>query len=250
MEESKKSNIIIGLLIAIFMGVLVNSGRKFREDASRALLRPYNFFSDVRDQRIISASHSTLLGLIIAAVVALIISNILFHLKTDLVFEHLLIAFASPLLMKTVNYLAWHPFMSLVWLTLFNIVLFVIIALIIKIASIFNNTRVYIISVYFTFIWALLPVVLLIPVGIILYRVLLDSSINIYIYLGLGFVILWILYRLMKGIHVLFDTNPGTIYFYSSLFLIAIIGSILFYFELKHSTLQYLLFTFKQFNIL
>jgi beta-galactosidase len=249
-DDSPMIFIVFGLLIAIFMGVLVNSGRKFREDASRALLRPYNFFSDVRDQRIISASHSTLLGLIIAAVVALIISNILFHLKTDLVFEHLLIAFASPLLMKTVNYLAWHPFMSLVWLTLFNIVLFVIIALIIKIASIFINTRVYIISVYFTFIWALLPVVLLIPVGIILYRVLLDSSINIYIYLGLGFVILWILYRLMKGIHVLFDTNPGTIYFYSSLFLIAIIGSILFYFELKHSTLQYLLFTFKQFNIL
>jgi beta-galactosidase len=249
-DDSPMIFIVFGLLIAIFMGVLVNSGRKFREDASRALLRPYNFFSDVRDQRIISASHSTLLGLIIAAVVALIISNILFHLKTDLVFEHLLIAFASPLLMKTVNYLAWHPFMSLVWLTAFNIVLFVIIALVIKIASIFINTKVYIISVYFTFIWALLPVVLLIPVGIILYRVLLDSSINIYIYLGLGFVILWILYRLMKGIHVLFDTNPGTIYFYSSLFLIALIGSILFYFELKHSTVQYLLFTFKQFNIL
>ena len=248
-DDSPMIFIIFGLLLAIFMGVLVNSGRKFRDDASRALLRPYNFFSDVRDQRIISASHTTLLGLIIAAVIALIVSNVLFHLKTNLFFEHLLLAFASPGLMKAANYLAWHPLMSVLWLTAFNIVLFVIIALLIKIASLLVKTRVYIISVYFTFIWALLPVVLLIPVGIILYRVLLAGSVNPYIYLGLVFVQLWVIYRLLKGIHVLFDSKPGTVYFYSILFILALIGSVLFYFELKHSTIQYLLFAFKLFNI-
>ena len=248
-DDSPMIFIVFGLLLAIFMGVLVNSGRKFRDDASRALLRPYNFFSDVRDQRIISAVHSTLLGLIIAAVIALIVSNILFHLKTSLFFEHLLLAFASPALMKMANYLSWHPLMSLLWLTAFNIVMFIIIALVIKIASLFVKTRVYIISVYFTFIWAMLPVVLLIPVGIILYRVLLAGSINLYIYLGLIFVQLWVLYRLLKGIHVLFDSKPGTVYLYSIIFILALVGSVLFYFELKHSTIQYLLFAFKQFNI-
>ena len=248
-EDSPMIFIVFGLLLAIFMGVLVNSGRKFRDDASRALLRPYNFFSDIRDQRIISAAHTTLLGLIIAAVVALILSNVLFHLKTSLFYEQLLLAFASPSLMKAVNYLAWHPLMSLLWLTAFNIVLIVIIALVIKIASLFVRTRVYIISVYFTFIWALLPVVLLIPVGIILYRVLLAGTINLYVYLGLIFVQLWVLYRLMKGVHVLFDSKPGTVYFYGLIFILAAVGSVLFYFELKYSTIQYLLFTFKLYNI-
>jgi beta-galactosidase len=249
-DDSPMIFIIFGLLLAIFTGVLVNSGRKFRDDASRALLRPYNFFSDVRDQRIISASHTTLLGLIIAAVLALIVGNILFHLKTSLVFENLLLAFASPLLMKVVNYLAWHPLMSLLWITAANIVLFVIIALIIKIASSFVRTRVFLISVYFTFIWAMLPVVLLIPVGIILYRVLLAETINLYVYIGLGIVQLWVLYRLIKGIHVLLDSKPGTVYLYSIIFIVGVIGAVLFYFELKHSTVQYLLFTLKQFNIL
>jgi len=249
-DDSPMIFIIFGLLLAIFMGVLVNSGRKFRDDASRALLRPYNFFSDVRDQRIISAYHTTLLGLIVAAVVALIVSNILFHLKTSLIFENLLLAFASPLIMKIANYLAWHPLMSLLWLTAFNIVLFVIISLAIKIASAFVKTRVFIVSVYFTFIWAMLPVVLLIPVGIILYRVLLAGTINSYIYIGLGVIQLWVIYRLMKGIHVLFDSKPSTVYFYSIIFILALIGSVLFYYELKHSTVEYLLFTLKQFNIL
>jgi hypothetical protein len=45
---SKRDNapmifILFGLAIALLVGVLINSGRKFREDASRALLRPYNF---------------------------------------------------------------------------------------------------------------------------------------------------------------------------------------------------------------
>ena len=52
--------IVFGILLAILIGILVNSGRKFREDASRALLRPYNFYADVRDQRIISGYHSTI----------------------------------------------------------------------------------------------------------------------------------------------------------------------------------------------
>jgi beta-galactosidase len=248
-DDSPMVFIISGLLLAIFMGALVNSGRKFRDDASRALLRPYNFFSDIRDQRIISAYQTTILGLIIAAVTALIISNLLFHLKNSIIFENFLLAFASPSLIKSINYLAWNPFMSLLWLTAFNIILFVISTLLIEIASFFAKTRVYIIGVYFTFIWALLPVVLLIPVGIILYRVLLNGTINLYIYVVLGFVILWILYRLMKGIYVLFDTKPGTVYLYSSLFIVAVIVAVLFYFELKHSTIQYLLFTLKQFNI-
>jgi beta-galactosidase len=248
-DDSPMIFIIFGLLLAIFMGVLVNSGRKFRDDASRALLRPYNFFSDVRDQRIISASHTTLLGLIIAAVIALIVSNVLYHLKTSLVFENLLLGFGSPMLMKTANYLAWNPIMSILWLTAFNIVLFVIISLVIKIASLFARTRVYIISVYFTFIWAMLPVVLLIPVGIILYRLLYAGSINSYVYLGLMIVNLWVLYRLMKGIHVLFDSKPSSVYLYSILFILALVGTVLFYYELKYSTIQYLLFTLKQFNI-
>ena len=113
----------------------------------------------------------------------------------------------------------------------------------------FVKTRVYIISVYFTFIWAMLPVVLLIPVGIILYRLLFTGDINSYVYLGLIAINLWVLYRLMKGIHVLFDSKPGSVYLYSILFILALIGVVLFSYELKYSTIQYLLFATKQFNI-
>jgi beta-galactosidase len=249
-EDAPMSFIVFGLILAIFMGVLVNSGRKFREDASRALLRPYNFFADVRDQRIISAYQTTVLGIIIAAVNALVIANFLFFLKTSLFFEHTILAFANPTITQVVNYLLWHPLPALFWLTLFNIVFLVIVSILVKTASLAVRTKVYINSAYFAVIWSLLPMVLLIPVGIILYRVLIADVANIYIYIGLLLIFIWILYRLMKGIYVLFDANPGAVYFYCILFLAVVIGGILFYFELESSTVQYLLFTLKQYNII
>jgi hypothetical protein len=54
--------IIFGMLLAILTGFLVNSSRKFREDASRALVRPYNFFADVRDARMYTWTPSFILS--------------------------------------------------------------------------------------------------------------------------------------------------------------------------------------------
>ena len=242
--------ILFGLGLALLMGVLVNSGRKFREDASRALLKPYNFYADVRDQRIMSAYHTTFLGVIVVIVNALIAANILYHLKTDLFFERVLLAFGYPVLLKVVNYLCWHPFNAIVWITILGILFVLLIALVIKGASLFIRMRVYLSSIYFTVIWALLPMVFLIPLGIVLYRILQADVLNIYIYLALVILFLWILYRLLKGIYVIFDVNAGAVYFYSILFILLFFGGILFYFEIQNSTIQYLLFAFKQYSIL
>lgn len=241
--------IVYGLILALFMGVLVNSGRKFREDASRALLRPYNFFADVRDQRIISAYHTTLLGLIIAAVSALILANMIYYLKDNRFFEMLLLSFGSPAIIKAANFLAWHPLFSILWLTIGGIFLLLLLALFIKGASLFIKGRVYLISLYFMIIWALLPLVLLIPLGIILYRVLAADVINAYLYIAFLIVALWVLYRLLKGIFVLFDASQSSVYFYSILCTIAIVGGVLFYFELKNAAFQYIIYTLNQFGI-
>ncbi len=248
-DDSPMVFIVVGLLLALLMGVLVNSGKKFREDASRALLRPYNFFADVRDQRIMSAFHTSFLGVIVAFVSALILGNLLYYLKENVVFERVLLSFGSQTIIKAADYLSWHPFTSIIWLLLAGITFLVILALVIKIASLFVRTRVYMSSIYFTVIWSFLPMVLLIPVGIILYRVLVLDIVNLYIYIVLTLVVIWILYRLMKGIYVIFDARPASVYFYSILVLLVFLIVVLFYFEVENSTIQYLLFTFKQFNL-
>jgi beta-galactosidase len=249
-DDSPMIFIIFGLALALIMGVLVNSGRKFREDSSRALLRPYNFYADVRDQRIISGYHTTVLGLVSAAIAALLLSNLLFYFKEDLIFEKILLSFGSKGLMETASYLAWHPTYSVFWITIVILGLLIFLMLIIKFASFFVKTHVYLSSVYFTVIWSLLPLILLIPVGIILYRLLRADVGNTYVYLILIFFTLWIFYRLLKGIYVIFDINPGRVYLYSIVIVLAIILGVVIYNQLENNFLDYLLLTFRQYNIL
>jgi hypothetical protein len=242
--------ILIGLVLALFMGVLVNSGKKFREDASRALLRPYNYYADIRDQRIMSAFHTAFLGVIIVIIQALILSNLLYYFKTSIIFEKLLLSFGSPVLIKVVNYLCWNPFNAIVWISIFGILFVLLSILLIRLASLFIKTRVYLTSIFFAVIWAFLPMVFLIPLGIVLYRVLIADIVNIYIYISLFVLIVWVVYRLLKGIYVIFDASRGSVYFYSSLFILFLIGSILIYFEINNSAIQYILFTLKQYSII
>jgi beta-galactosidase len=247
-DTSPMMFIVFGLVLALFMGVLVNSGRKFREDSSRALLRPYNFFADVRDQRIMSGPHTTILMLVIAAVAALVTSNLLSYIRESVFFEKIALSFGSQKLMQVLSYLAWNPVLALIWLTAGFIFMMVVLTIIVKAGSFFVRNRVYFSSVYFTVIWSFLPLVLLIPAGIVLFRVLNAGTGNMYIFVGLVVFAVWIFYRLMKGIYVIFDVNAGSVYFYSLLVVLFIIGGTLFYYEITNSVVGYLQLTIKQFN--
>jgi len=238
--------IVFGLLLALGMGILVNSGKKFREDSSRALLRPYNFFADVRDLRMISGFHTGLLAIILAGTISLVLSNILFYFKTDFIFEKLLIFFGNPGIIRDVSYLAWNPLMSIIWLTILTALIFILLMGIIKVYSFIIKTRVFISSIYFTVIWSFLPLALLIPVGIVLFRILNSeiSNLNSYLYALIIMFFVWTIHRLLKGIYVIFDINPSRVYFYSILTFLVIFGGFLLYYQLKYSLFYFLALLF------
>lgn len=248
-DSSPMIFIIFGLAIALLVGVLINSGRKFREDASRALLRPYNFYADVRDQRIMSGFHASVLAIIISTISALLLSNLLFYFRQSVQFEKFLLAFGSRGIIDTISYLAWNPAAALLWLTIGSLAALIIITLIVKAASFFVRNRVYFSGIYYVVVWSFLPLVLLIPVGIILFRILDAEYTNIYVFIGLAVFTLWILYRLLKGIYVIYDVNPGSIYFYSIVFILIVLGGIIIYYEINSSIISYLALTFKQYKI-
>jgi beta-galactosidase len=249
-DDSPMIFIVFGIILAIVLGGLVNSGRKFREDSSRALIRPYNFFADVRDQRLISGFQSNILVILVSAISGLLISNLLFYFKGNLIFERSILAFGSHGILKTFNYLAWRPLISILWLSIASFIILLVITLLVKVGSFFVRNRVYYSSAYFTVIWSFLPLLLLIPLGIVLYRVLSADIANVYIYLALIIFSIWIFYRLMQGIYVIFDVNSGSVYFYSLLFIALVFSGIIIYYEMSNSVLEYMQITLKLFNII
>lgn len=242
--------IIIGIVLAILLGVLVNSGRKFREDSSRALLRPYNFYADIRDQRLISSFQSYMLAVLVSAVSGLLLSNLLFYFKESLFFEKMLLAFGSHSIIRNISYLAWHPLMSIIFLSILSLAVLILLTVIIRIGGLFVRNRVFISSVFYTVSWSFLPLVLFIPVGIVLYRLLIADVANTYLFLALLVFTVWIFYRLMKGIYVIFDVNAGSVYFYSVLFIIVVAGGVTLYYEFHNSFIEYLQLSISQNNVI
>jgi beta-galactosidase len=242
--------IIYGLGVGLLMGFLVNAKRKFREDATRALLRPYNFYADIRDQRILAGFNSNFLMIILAGCSALLIESLLFFLRANVLFDKALLAFNFPAVAKFISYLAWNPAEGLAWTTVLSFAGVILITLFSKIGSLFIRNRVFFSSIYYAVVWSFLPLLLLLPVAVVLYKILSANAINTYIYGGLVVFTIWVFYRLMKGIYVIFDVAPSHAYFWSILVIVLVVSGVLVYFQFTDSTVYYLINAYKQYKLM
>ncbi len=242
--------IIVSLILGVLMGLLFNSKRKFREDAGRALSRPYNFFADVRDRRILISFQTVVLTFLLAAIHGLLLSVILFYLRTNVLFEKILLAFNSPTLIKYVSYLSWNPVESFLILTVLTLLLFFVLIVIIKTASGFVKQLVLVSNIFNVVIWSFLPLTILLPLELILHKLLLLGFLNIYIYAVLVLFFIWVIRRILRGIYVIFDVNPFKVYLGGLAFLVIILGLVLIYYQTKFYTYNYIISAFRQFPII
>jgi len=249
-DDSPILFIIIGLVLSILMALLINSKRKFREDASRALIRPYNFFADIRDHRLLSGLQTNLLMFILAGSFALLGINLLYYLRTNLLLEKLLLSFGSEGLIDGIIYLAWNPLNGFLILFAIAIVSFVVLSFVIKVFSFSLKNKVFFSSIYYSVIWAFLPLSLLLPIELVLYRVLITDIVNIYIYIIIILYILWQWQRLFKGIHVIFDVKSSTINIYGVAVILIVACGILLYYQIANSTIYYLLRAVNEYKFL
>jgi len=242
--------ILVGLGLAIMLAILFNSKRKFREEASRALIRPYNFYADIRDQRILSGFHSNILMFILTSSMSLLICNVLFFLRTNVLFERVLLSFGNKTLISVASYLAWDPVNAFVYIFAASMLLIGLLSLMIRAASFFVKTKVLLSSVYYTVTWSFLPFALILPLNLILYRVLSTNVANIYIYAFLIVFALWLVQRILKGIYVIFDVRAAQVYLYSFIFILFTLGGLLLYYQLSESTFYYIINAYKLFALM
>ncbi len=247
-DDSPLSFILFGLFLAIFMGVLINTKKKFREDCTRALLRPYNFFADVRDHRIMSGVHTAIMMFIESGALALLITIFLYFLKSNILFEKILLSFGSTRIMDAFSYLAWNPQPCFIILFVLFSIKLAAISLVIKFASFFLKTKVELASIFYSVVWSFLPLTLLLPIELVLYKILGLSGVNIASAVFFIIYFLWIFQRLLKSIYVIFDIRRSTVYFYSLGIIILVLGLIILKYQYTHSAFYYISNAVKQYK--
>ena len=233
--------LVIGILLALLLIFLINRFRRFREYMFRSILRPYNFYADIRDQRIISSIQTVLLGVILSATVGIFLSTILYFFKDSEVLEYfLMIAVPSNTIKEIVYNLIWQPELSFLVITLVSYALAFVTAWVIRIFAILSRARVYWNDCLTISIWSGLPAAILLPLSIVLIRLLVVSPSIIWLVLILYIATsIWTVARLLKSISVVFDVPEMRSYIIGLVILLISIGAPMGYFQVKYSFFAY-----------
>jgi hypothetical protein len=241
--------IVGGFIVLIGFAYMLNSSRRFRENVNRSLLRPYNFYADVRDQRILSGFHTIYLGLLISLTMAMIFASFLQHYSNnqilDYVFTHFLITDGAKAIFADTVGETWQLILIL---TVLYFVLLLFVTLVVQICSLFVKTKVMLTHSFVITFWSSLPLVIFIPLSMILYNVLETEFYVIPVLTLIGVLLLWVFFRLLKGISVIYDMRAFRIYVLGIFILISVNGIMLLISEYMQATFSYTTFFIHMFE--
>ena len=238
--------VILSTLLLVLITYLHYSRRWFRESATRAVFRPYNFFADIRDQRMISAFQTTTVLLLVSGGIAIYLSSLVYAFKDNYVFDRMLgLIIPGDFLKIRIDYLIWHPVSFIIAFTVLFMVLIAIITLIIKLFSFAVKIRLQMVSAFTVATWSVLPMAALILVDMILFRLLGDPRFVWAAAVIFVALLLLSLFRLFHGIGVIYDLPTIRVGIIGSLILIALVFIATFYFNGTDGLIAYAKFFYK-----
>lgn len=198
--------LIVGLLLCLIILFLINRFRRFREYLYRSIFRPFNFYADIRDQRILSTFQTYILGAVISINLAIFFSSILFFYRTNELSQYILMLIFPLSIQEFLYKLIWNPELSLLLFSIFFYLLIFFVALIIKLFSLLVKARIYFSDTFTITIWSGAPFIALIPISIILLRLMIAIPIVSWIAIVLfGLFKIWVIFRILRSVAIVFD---------------------------------------------
>jgi hypothetical protein len=241
--------VIAGFIVLIALAFLYNANRRFRDGINRSLLRTYNFFADVRDQRILPVSHSFFLAVVVSVTWAIVLSSIFTHYRSNLFLDNVISQFMPDSLKERFIRLVWNPPEFILICSGLCFIKLILLVIFVRIFSMVVKTRVYMYNAFTITIWSTLPSIILIPVSMILLRLMETDIYIIPVFVLIGIIILWIILRLLKGISLIYDVLPFKVYAIGFLLIIIVGAGFYSYIDYTHSAsvhVEYLIKTMIQ----
>ena len=202
-----------GIILALIMAFLINQSRRFREYLLRAIARPYNFYADIRDQRILSTLQTTLLGIVIASCAGLVIASLFHYVRVDADIEYLLhLLIPSNFAYDVVRFVSWRPTLAVPLWSCIVMLLFLLTAVILRIGAMFVKARIFFRDTLTIVVWSSIPLVVLLPIGIALYQALSADALSIWVPILVAALAVWSLLRTLRATSVVFDVPSALVY--------------------------------------
>lgn len=243
-EKNTITFIILGLVLLLIFIFLLNKIKRFREYFKRSIVSPFNFYADIRDQRLISTSLTLILSLMISFTLGIFFSNFLFHFR-NFEAEQYLIKLIIPNInfQKNIFKMIWQPepFMLIISAAIF--LKFFVISAILKLFSSVASGKIFFSDTFIIAVWSFIPVILILPFSIISQKLfLINEGIAITLIILLLILLIWSFFRMIKATSVVFDISSWKVYSTVSIIVIVLIILPLTLYQIKNSFIDYLVY--------
>ncbi len=239
-EISPMIFLIVGMILLLTVAYFYNSNRRFHENINRSLLRPYNFFADIRDQRFLSPLQTIILAFFIAVTIAIVTSSVLYHFRNSKLLDYVLTHFIVwDSLKASISSLVWSPWQCIIVLTAGMLCKYLFLIMIVFGLQLFTKQRIFFYHAFSITVWSTLPMLLLVLVAMFLYRVLENDTFVLPVLIFLAIISLWVIVRLLKSISIIYDISAGKVYSIGVVVMILVGGSMLAYYDFTQSTIAY-----------
>jgi beta-galactosidase len=235
--STKKSTpqifLVVGLGFIVVLIILLNQYKRFREYFFKCIFQPETFFMQLREQMIVPMAINMLLTLMISVGLAIYFANILYYYKEYANFDIIVTNFlpgndAKQMFIDLIN----EPWKFILAFTVVNVFLNLLTAIVLYIISLYIRGRVYFKNVYIVAVWSSLPLIIMLPIGTVLYK-LNEFNISLFFYSLIVFLIAYIFYivRLVKGTQILFEVRSFRSYIYGYGIFLIVFVLIYFYYS-------------------
>ncbi len=238
--------VLAGFVILVAVAYLYNANRRFRESVNRSIFNTYNFFADVRDQRIVSIAQTTILAVVVALATAIVLSSILYHFRDNRLLDNVLgMLLLSDGLKAAVIRLIWNPLRFIGVFSGFVVAKLLIVTLGVLSLRLFIRTRIYPFHAYAVTVWSTSPLLLFVPLGMILYRVMESSVYVLPSLIGVAAVTLWVIVRFLKGVSIIADIFPSRVYIAGLMAALLLSGVLYLWLDAARALPEYVVFLYR-----
>ncbi len=186
-----------------FLLLMMRQNNVFRHNLQRMFAHMHGFFVDIRDKRYFQSGQTFLVALLYSAQQAIIEAGWLHHSRSDFGLDYLL-TLAIPFFQVKARLVewAWQPLQGLLAFTVINFLGLVLLALLVRIVSIPFRGSLTIKQTFSLVSWASTNFLLLLPLGLIHYRLLDFSWFQVTVLILYTIFIFWFLVRIVSMIRI------------------------------------------------
>ena len=236
--------VITGIVFGLIFLLMINRFKRFREYFFRSILRPYNFYADIRDQRIVSTIQTSVLAILVSVSLASFVAATFYYLRFNYTLEYFLnVMIPIHIIKENLFDLIWMPALLIVVASLIILLYILLIAIFLRVVSFILSVRLFYKDAFTLATWSLIPTLILLPISAFMLKIFeqMDNGF-LFIFIILAIVKIWSLMRLMKSSAVVFDKPISKVYLIEIVFTLILFGIPLLIMQLDRSIVDYVVY--------